>query len=488
MAALQVILIDLSDGRDVLAERLRMQGFAVTVTASPIEGASLALADPPAAVIADLWMPGISGVQLTRLLRAEVATERVPVILRGPEGDRQNRFWAERAGAAAYVGQGRMGELVRALTAAIAANPPPEDSFMQVYGGEEFDLRNRIAAHLDAALFESVLAAEVRALSVCGSFARLLDLLSQFVSRVTSYRWLAVYTGDPERLGLHAHRAARARCEEEARKALAPTIGAQALVLAVEDEDAYADAAGAPPIVRDIRLGTEVIGRVALAPRETPHPKDTELVSIVARELAGPLRIAALMEESQRLATTDPLTGLMNRRAFSAAAMREVERANRYKSPLTMLMFDVDRFKLINDKRGHTTGDAVLAAIGKLLGAQLRKLDFVGRWGGEEFTVALPSTDLEGGTIVAERIRAAIAAMTVKDASRDLVPVTASIGVATYQEGDTVDTLVDRADRAMYVAKTSGRDRVSVAPPPVAKPEPITDNLTPITPIVTPIQ
>ena len=225
MGAFEVILIDPSDARDVLAERLHMQGYAVRVTASPIEGASFALADPPAAVIADLWMPGISGVQLARLLRAEVATERVPVILRGPEGDRQNRFWAERAGAAAYVGQGRMGELVRALAAAIAANPPTEDSFMQAYGGEEFELRNRIAAHLDTALFESVLAAEVRALSVCGSFARLPDLLSQFVSRVTSYRWLAVYTGQPERLGLHAHPNTRAQCEEEARRFISPVSG-----------------------------------------------------------------------------------------------------------------------------------------------------------------------------------------------------------------------------------------------------------------------
>ena len=232
MGAFEVILIDPSDARDVLAERLHMQGYAVRVTASPIEGASFALADPPAAVIADLWMPGISGVQLARLLRAEVATERVPVILRGPEGDRQNRFWAERAGAAAYVGQGRMGELVRALAAAIAANPPTEDSFMQAYGGEEFELRNRIAAHLDTALFESVLAAEVRALSVCGSFARLPDLLSQFVSRVTSYRWLAVYTGQPERLGLHAHPNTRAQCEEEARRALKPTLASHAQVLA----------------------------------------------------------------------------------------------------------------------------------------------------------------------------------------------------------------------------------------------------------------
>ena len=204
-----IVLIDPSETREILAERLRMQGYVVTVTASPAEGAGLALSDPPGAVIADLWMPSISGVQLTRLLRAEAATEKVPVILRGVEGDRHSRFWAERAGAAAYVGQGRMGDLVRSLSAVIAVNPAPEDSFMQLYDETEHDIRDRIAAHLDAALFESVLASEVRALSVCANFARLFDLLSQFVSRVTSYRWLAVYTHRPEWLGLHTHPSAR---------------------------------------------------------------------------------------------------------------------------------------------------------------------------------------------------------------------------------------------------------------------------------------
>src|SRR5215831_12782904 len=197
-----VVVVDPSETRDTLANRLRMQGYAVTVTASPVEGASLALADPPAAFVTDLWTPGISGVQLCRLLRAEPATERVPVILRGPENDKHSRFWAERAGAAAYVGQGRMGELVRALASAIDASPASDDTFIQ-FCGEEPDIRDRIASHLDAALFESVVASEVRALSVCGTFARLFDLLSQFVARVTSYRWLAVHVHHPASLGLH---------------------------------------------------------------------------------------------------------------------------------------------------------------------------------------------------------------------------------------------------------------------------------------------
>jgi two-component system cell cycle response regulator len=468
-----IILVDPSETRETLAERLRMQGYSVTVAVSPVQGAGLALADPPAAVVADLWMPGISGVQLCRLLRAEPATERVPVILRGPEGDRHSCFWAERAGATAYVGKGRMGDLVRALSDAIAANPAT-DSFMQLCGEGELDIRDRIAAHLDAALFESVLASEVRALSVCGNFVRLFDLLSQFVARVTSYRWLAVHTERPEWLGLHTHPAARQRSEEEARRALAPVMSAAAgrgsasaatvPVLAVEDEDAYADPVGAPPIILPIKLGLEVIGTVALAPREQPHAKDIELVSIIARELAGPIRIAALVEESQRLATIDSLTGLMNRRASTASAVREIARSQRHGNPFCLLLLDVDHFKAINDRRGHPSGDAVLTAIGKLLGLELRKADFSGRWGGEEFVVALTETTAVSGMGGAERIRAAIAAMNVKDTEGEQIPVTVSIGLAAHRDGDNVDSLVKRADRAMYEAKSLGRNRVVLEP------------------------
>ena len=195
----RVLLIDQTDTTlAVLASRLRMQGYSVTECTTAAEGARHALSEPPRAVVADLWMPGISGVQLCRLLKAEPATTGVPVILRGPDGQR-NRFWAERAGAAAYVVKGRMGDLVRSLSRAIADAPEP-DTFFTHLSGDEADVRDRIAAHLDQALFESVIASEIRALGTCGAFDRLFDLFSQFVCQVTSYRWLAVATTHPRRM------------------------------------------------------------------------------------------------------------------------------------------------------------------------------------------------------------------------------------------------------------------------------------------------
>lgn len=457
-----VILIDPDDQtRDVLIERLRMQGYKATGFRGPIEGATSALSSPPSAVIADLWMKSISGVQLTRLLRSEPATERVPVILRGPDTPR-NRFWSERAGAFAYVVKGRMGELVRAIARAISDKPTEDDGFFTQLQDPESAIRDRIAAYLDAALFESVIASEVRALSTCGAFDRLFDLLTQFVSQVMGYRWLALQVKRPAHLGLHAHPSVKVACEAEARQALA--IKEATTTLSIEDEDAIPGPATAQALVRTVTFGDEAIAKLALSPKGGADSQDVRVLDILARELGGPLRMAMLVEEAQHAATTDPLTGLMNRRAFLAALDVEQSRSERQGYPMSLLLLDLDHFKTINDTCGHAVGDQVLAAVGSLLVREARKTDYVGRWGGEEFVVLLSGSDEEGARIGAERIRAAIEAMQVCTETGHPVPVRASIGVSLLEVNDTPEVLMARADRAMYQAKSSGRNRISVAP------------------------
>ncbi|HEY5956473.1 MAG TPA: diguanylate cyclase [Polyangiaceae bacterium] len=444
----------------VLASRLRMQGYSVTECTTAAEGARHALSDPPRAVVADLWMPGISGVQLCRLLKAEPATTAVPVILRGPDGQR-NRFWAERAGAAAYVVKGRMGDLVRALSRAIADAPEP-DTFFTHLAGDESDVRDRIAAHLDQALFESVIASEIRALGTCGAFDRLFDLFSQFVCQVTSYRWLAVSTTHPRRMGLHCNPSISSAVEVEARTAL--QLPAEVRSILVEDEDAFEDPSGPTPIVCAIELGTNLIGHLALAVRDPTHFRDIALVTVLARELAGPIRMVSLVEESQQLSRVDPLTGLVNRRAFREHLELELARARRHNTPVACVLFDIDHFKNVNDQRGHATGDIVLTSMGELLRRVARQTDVNCRWGGEEFVVALHHCDLAGACTAAERLRQEVELCRILDAQGTLVPITASFGVAEFLLDDNIDTLIDRADRAMYEAKTSGRNRVM---PPV---------------------
>jgi two-component system, cell cycle response regulator len=461
MKPASVILIEpAEDVLERVSERLRMQGYQVTAAARPADGAHLALSNPPAAVVANLWMPSISGIQLCRLLKAEPATAQVPVILRGLE-DQRHRFWAEHAGATAYVGEGRIGDLVRALARAISAAPPGDDFFTHL--NETIDMRDRIASYLDSALFESVIASEVRNLSLCGAFDRMFDVLTQLACQVTSYRWLALSTVSPLRWGLHCHPSHWGSVEPEARKALG--LGSDAPVFRLEDQDAADEAAGPPPQILPVQFADTHIGRLAFAAAKTTDDKDAEVVSIMARELGGPIRMASLVEEAQRLATIDPLTGLMNRRAFLSVLNIEIERSQRLHYPLALLLLDVDHFKVINDTRGHASGDAVLSTLGHLLTREARKTDVLARWGGEEFIIVLSGADEATGRLAAERFRRTIESADVHDSRGERIPVTASIGLACLEPGETTDSFVDRADRAMYAAKTAGRNRTSSAAP-----------------------
>jgi len=460
----RILLIDpLDNARKTLAERLHLQGFIVTECRDGAEGAVLALEDPPAAVIADLSMPSISGVQLCRLLKAEGGTAHVPVVLRGPEG-RRNQFWSEQCGASAYVVKGRMGQLVRALRSAIErteATSSGGDFFVQS-SAEGLDVRDRIASHLDAALFDSVVAAELRRLGTSESFDRLIDLLSQFVSQVSTYRWLAVTRNRPARAAVHTNSACRDSSVGQMRAALG--VANDVPIFLVEDDDAVSDLSGPDPIIEPIPFGEQVLGTFALAPCTEGHMHDHLLVKTIARELGAALRMASLVEESRLMATTDALTGLVNRRAFSDWALREQRRTQRYQDALSVILLDVDHFKHINDRFGHAAGDLVLGAVARLLMAGIRNCDVVARWGGEEFVLALPSTPLSGAREVAERARRALESANIVTDQGQQIPVTASFGVAQLDPHETLEQLVDRADRAMYVAKSSGRNRVECAP------------------------
>ncbi len=164
----------------------------------------------------------------------------------------------------------------------------------------------------------------------------------------------------------------------------------------------------------------------------------------------------------RRLAALDPLTDVLNVREFAASAARAFTRARRLNLPLALLVLDIDHFKEVNDTCGHHIGNSVLKAAAELFRSQLRETDVLARLGGDEFAALLIDSDLARSAIVAERLRHAIARLPV-EATRAPYTVTVSIGVACLQPGDAdIDTLLLRADAAMYSAKVGGRDRVRV--------------------------
>ncbi len=245
-----------------------------------------------------------------------------------------------------------------------------------------------------------------------------------------------------------------ARLRPDARKLLELPPGKFAVI-----GDAYVTALdlGVAPwrvlfVVDKRRLGLSVLGGMHL---------ELAGMGLLLLALFFFLKTVRLTEELARLAVTDPLSGLANRRRFMEALRGEIERTRRSGRPFSLLMLDIDHFKHVNDTYGHNIGDQVIVALAKTLAAGIREIDTAGRLGGEEFGVILPDTGLQGALIAAERLRQAVAAMEIAAEDAPL-RVTVSIGAAERGGEETgPEELLRRADAALYASKHNGRNRVT---------------------------
>ena len=244
-------------------------------------------------------------------------------------------------------------------------------------------------------------------------------------------------------------------------------------------------------LIAPLAAGDDVEGYVELrvADRGQFEVEDVEIVQILASQATAALANARLYRKVQEQAITDGLTGLYNHRYFYERLAQEFARAQRYGLPLSLLMLDIDDFKLFNDTHGHPAGDLVLAEVGRLLTTQLRRdVDVAARYGGEEFAVILPNTPRNGAQVVGDRIVRVVAALdgaegapppqpggartvgerirrTIETASvpgAEQASVTVSVGVAAHPAAADPDDLVRAADKALYLAKRMGKNRVEV--------------------------
>jgi diguanylate cyclase (GGDEF)-like protein len=185
-------------------------------------------------------------------------------------------------------------------------------------------------------------------------------------------------------------------------------------------------------------------------------------ISLFASQLAAALQNANLLTEVGRLAVTDDLTGIFNRRYFFEMAEKKFAHAFKAKSPLSALLVDLDHFKKFNDSYGHVVGDQVLRASAQMMSSALRESDIIGRYGGEEFSIILPDTNNSAAIYVAERLLANVADVPIETEAGKL-SIQLSIGIAGLsKETPTLQSLIVRADQAMYIAKSAGRNRLAV--------------------------
>lgn len=228
-----------------------------------------------------------------------------------------------------------------------------------------------------------------------------------------------------------------------------------------DGEERFACGASGPHACSyDVVLPEQRLGTVTFGREEPFTGGETHALENVLLNLVYPLRNALMYEAVVQASGRDGLTTLGNRAALEATLGRSFAAANRHGDPLSLIMLDVDCFKQVNDEHGHPSGDEVLRALARLLVEEIRSCDLAFRYGGDEFVVVLEKTDVKGAGLLAERIRKRAERTEITTPS-GVVRVTVSLGVAMLEPGDTKESVLLRADAALYASKTSGRNRVT---------------------------
>jgi len=211
-----------------------------------------------------------------------------------------------------------------------------------------------------------------------------------------------------------------------------------------------------------LKVEQQQLGELKLMSNHRFSEADLQLLESLLCCLIYPLKNATLFHQALKMAYTDPLTQTNNRASFNDSIRREMSLAARNAKSLSLIFFDIDHFKTINDNYGHECGDIALASSAKWIKENLRDSDIIFRYGGEEFVILLSDTDANGAELLAERIRSSIEHHTIAY-GMETIKITASLGVSTFHDGDTIESFVKHADEAMYTAKNNGRNQVALA-------------------------
>ena len=440
MSARILVIDDIETNRRLLEARLSAEYFEVLLAADGPTGLELARTEEPDLILLDIMMPGMDGFEVCKRLKADDKLRHIPVVMVTALDEREGRIRGLKAGADEFLTKpvdeialfARVRSLLRlkAVTdelrlrdlssggAQLIKNQNPDVTVIAM----DEKSASRIADHLDPNMRVHVTLEPQEALRQ----ARASDLV-------------IVDLSSPRFDGLRI--CARIRSDAETR---------QLPILAiVSNEDR-------PTMVRALDLG---VNDVAFRPVDPVELNARAGTLIQRKSYTDALRDR--LEESLELAVTDSLTGLYNRRYLMSRARQGLEALRKSGEPMAMAILDLDHFKRVNDVYGHQAGDRVLRRFAELAGGAVRALDIAGRYGGEEFVIMFADSSLEHALQATERLRARVASDPfVINSAGETLQVTFSAGVAEARPNDEVEDIIERADRALYDAKASGRNQV----------------------------
>ena len=472
---LQVLLVDDNPIQlSLLRHLFQRHGHSTLEARNGAEALILLSTEYPDVVVSDCVMPLLDGYQFCRLLKDDRATRNLPVLLLTAQGGGLARFWAKTCGADRFLVKGRdLDHVVEAATALAESWPHPRTVHaVPRLAQENFAvdaIQHRLSQALEQRLVETVLRDSIARLYTADHDTS--KLISGFIEilqeLVLPGALMVAYLGED---GIWCQGVHGNSTTAENRRLLEQTVMEQVALktppnchwhpAADEDERRHNLRDPIQQVFLAATPGYPAVGALAFI-TERHNAETYERLFEVAGEELG--RLLSLEDSRLRLyhqAIRDPLTGLFNRRHTLDMLSMELDQCGRFGQGLSVMLIDLDHFKAVNDRYGHPVGDQVLSVMAQRMDFGLRKVDQLGRIGGEEFLAYCPQTDLEGARALAERLREAVAV----DPIPGLPPadrVTLSIGLATWEgPEDSADSLISRADQALYHAKAQGRNRV----------------------------
>jgi two-component system cell cycle response regulator len=472
---LQVLLVDDNPIQLSLLRHLFQRHGHMTIEAKNGAEALILLAtEYPDVVVCDCIMPLLDGYQFCRLVKDDRATRHLPVLLLTAQGSGLARFWAKTCGADRFLVKGRDLDHVVEVAGALAAQAakPRTAHAVPKLAQENFGvdaIQRRLGLALEQRLIETALRDSIARLYTAEhDTPRLIQGFIEILQElVLPGALLVAYLGEE---GLWCRGVHGSSASLEDLHGLEEAMAAQGLFQAAPScqwhpaaDDDERRRSLRDPVVRVYPASTPgypVVGALAFATERRSAEEHERLFEIAAEELG---RLLSLEDSRLRLyhqAIRDPLTGLYNRKHILDMLNMELDQCGRFGQGLSIMLVDLDHFKAVNDRFGHAVGDQVLSVLAQRMVYGLRKVDHLGRIGGEEFLAFCPQTDLEGVRAMAERLRESV--------TLDPIPglpasdrVTLSIGLSAW-EGmeDTLERMLSRADKALYRAKAEGRNRV----------------------------
>lgn len=472
----------------IIKSVLSQEGFAVLMASDGIEAVTQAFHEIPDLIVLDIEMPKMNGYQVCRLLKDDHRTSHIPIIMLTSRTQETDKYWGLKTGADRYVTKDfkltglapTIHELLKQSVIDDAAVQPRVEIEAPHYEEEDIDVLSRVNDLLDRKLYEATIINEISRLNTlsedCGVTV---SSVLTVISKVTDCHVCAVLLIEEAELIIHVHYDVGSLYFEEARRQtieaalpyMRPGTKPDHIKAIVDSDPAFLSQerpeVGTVKSMLTIPLKARsrtIAILVLTSPKPDAFTEDIQrLLDIIEFPVSMVVDNARLHEGARKLAITDGLTRLYNHRHFYELLEQDFSRAVRYESLLSLIMIDIDSFKLINDTHGHQVGDNILKGLAKVISGEVRDVDIVARYGGEEFAVLLPQTGMQQAEAVAERIRSSVENhdFGLPDGGK----VTISLGVAGFPEcGATNHTeLVQIADLALYEAKKAGKNQVVIS-------------------------